>query len=474
MQENHIGPHLKRYYTKTNSIHPEEKLKGATQRDPNQSIMSSRALGITTGTVPTSQEIAQKQLFSLEKAHEEFMAYSLIRGAGNVKVATLDGKQALTVDFAKITKEGRPDIERQTLMLKGLQALMTLQKLAPTSISLTSCAVLTEESLKPFLHPKLTCLDLRGSSIPSLPIEIETLALNLEELHLRGCPNLQYIEKWGVFKSDPIILPHLKVLNVARCPNLASIQVNSLCIIDVKANNNPNLKIIKAPLLAPNVTNSPQVKITAFQPFGKQAWATHFGDIGQEPPLPPDIAQILSSPCPIWSGKKTHETHILVLIPATVNGQSFTLKSLGELIKNPKTGPATKYSYSNLGEYQDTPVSQSYWTLMSRDVLDGSRKQNYKTQYAQVATLAQSTGIAYVVPKVLEAATCVLMHHVSTGQKIFTDSPHTYTRCQEFYSVKNEHKLVVGGFSSGGLCVIHDFYDAENDGVGVCRKFLGH
>ena len=95
------------------------------------------------------------------------MAYSLIRGAGNVKVATLNGKQALIVDFAKITKEGKPDLERQTLMLKGLHTLVTLQKLAPTSISLTSCAVLTEENLKPFLHRKLTTLDLRGSSIRS-------------------------------------------------------------------------------------------------------------------------------------------------------------------------------------------------------------------------------------------------------------------------------------------------------------------
>jgi hypothetical protein len=475
LEENRIGPYLKRYYQKTNSIHPEEKLKGATKRDPNQSIMSSRALGITTGTVPTSQEIAQKQLFSLEKAHEEFMAYSLIRGAGNIKVATLNGEQALTVDFAKITKEGSPDLERQTLMLKGLHALMTLQKLAPTSISLTSCAVLTEESLKPFLHPKLTCLDLRGSSIPSLPIEIETFAPNLEELHLRGCPNLQYIEKWGVFKSDPIILPHLKVLNVARCPNLTSIQVNSLCIIDVKANNNPKLKTIKAPFVILNITNSSQVRITLdFQPLGKQAWANHFGDVGEEPPLPSNIAQILSSPCFIWPSKKTHETHILVLIPATVNGRPFTLKSLGEFIQNPRTGPATEYSYFNLGEHQDAPVSQSYWTLMSRGIIDGSRDQKYKTQFAQIATLAKDSGVAYVVPKVLEAATCILMHHVSTGQKIFTASSETYTRCQEFYSEKHERKLVVGGFSSGGLDIRYDYYGHETHGVGVCRQFLGH
>ena len=66
---------------------------------------------------------------------------------------------------------------------------------------------------------------------------------------------------------------------------------------------------------------------------------------GVEPPLPPDIHQILASPCPIWPGKTIQETHMLTLIPATVNNQPFTLKTLGELIKQPKTGPATQFKY---------------------------------------------------------------------------------------------------------------------------------
>ena len=49
--------------------------------------------------------------------------------------------------------------------------------------------------------------------------------------------------------------------------------------------------------------------------FGKEMWATYLGDIGVEPPLPPDIKAILSAPCPFFSGKKVEETHLLVLIP---------------------------------------------------------------------------------------------------------------------------------------------------------------
>ena len=77
--------------------------------------------------------------------------------------------------------------------------------------------------------------------------------------------------------------------------------------------------------------------------FGAAQWETYFGDIGAEPPLPPDILEILTSPCPIWSGKKIGETHLLVLIPETVNGEALTFNRLGELIKCPKQGHSTQY-----------------------------------------------------------------------------------------------------------------------------------
>ena len=79
--------------------------------------------------------------------------------------------------------------------------------------------------------------------------------------------------------------------------------------------------------------------------FGKAQWETYFGDIGQVPPLPKDIHQILKSPCPFWPGKKVEETHILMLIPESVNSKPLTLSTLGELVKAPKYGHATQYRY---------------------------------------------------------------------------------------------------------------------------------
>ena len=41
--------------------------------------------------------------------------------------------------------------------------------------------------------------------------------------------------------------------------------------------------------------------------FGKVEWTYHFGDVGEEPPLPPNIKEILNAPCPIWPDKKVYD-----------------------------------------------------------------------------------------------------------------------------------------------------------------------
>ena len=63
-----------------------------------------------------------------------------------------------------------------------------------------------------------------------------------------------------------------------------------------------------------------------------------FGDIGDEPPLPPNIYEILASPCPFDPEKTVRETHMLVLVPARVNGVPLTLNHMDELVQAPRGG----------------------------------------------------------------------------------------------------------------------------------------
>jgi hypothetical protein len=198
--------------------------------------------------------------------------------------------------------------------------------------------------------------------------------------------------------------------------------------------------------------------------FGKAQWAKYFGDVGEEPPLPASIKEILKAQCPVWPDKKVYETHLLTLIPKTVNGEPLTLKTLGELVKNPPQGSPSRYRDLSLGQYQDIPPEYSYWTLLSRDVIPGSRSKSYAHQQELIQ---QYPG--YEVPHVLDTTVALFMEHVQNGVRLYSDDPWTCTRCQEKYH--DQRQLVVGGFAVGGLRVDYYYLDLEGHGVGVARKF---
>jgi len=201
--------------------------------------------------------------------------------------------------------------------------------------------------------------------------------------------------------------------------------------------------------------------------FGKADWERFFGDVGVEPPLPKDIVEVLKSPCPYWGGKRIEETHLLVLIPQSVNGRPLTLSTLQELTQGPKGGgSATQYRHYDgdvRKEHGDQPVPRSYWALMTKDVLPNSRNKTYGEQQALIKG-------PYTVPGVLEMATGIMMHHVKRGERLYTDSPNTYTRCLE-QVCGNQYRVVVGSFGSSGLDVCYG-YDDGSCGVGAHRGGL--
>ena len=211
--------------------------------------------------------------------------------------------------------------------------------------------------------------------------------------------------------------------------------------------------------IVPQTTSLPSLA------FGKADWEKYFGEVGVEPPLPPNIHDILESPCSFWPDKKVKETHLLVLIPQTVNRKAFTLDYLEKLIQKPlEGGHATKYEYywdilkKNHG---GKPAGQSHWILMTTDVIPNSRNVSYTQQQELVRKYAN-----YQVPQTLEAATCILMEQVKEGKRLYSRDPYTLTRCQE----RTGSRHVVGGFSHSGL-IISDNCNHQGGGVGALRKF---
>jgi hypothetical protein len=215
------------------------------------------------------------------------------------------------------------------------------------------------------------------------------------------------------------------------------------------------------------------VRLLALKTLGEAEWKQYFGDVGPAPALPGNIGTILDSPCPIWPGRKVKDTHLLVLMPATVDGVPFTLNLLRELIQRPKHGGhETRYRYygsDTQAQFGAVSPDRSYWLLMTRDVLEGSQSKSYSAQKTLVESHASRTGHPYAVPRALEAATAILMHHARTGERLFGNSPWTYTRCQELED--GQDPVIVGGFDSSGLFVYNDRYDDYYSGVAGCRKF---
>lgn len=191
--------------------------------------------------------------------------------------------------------------------------------------------------------------------------------------------------------------------------------------------------------------------------FGAAAWNKYFGDVGKEPPLPADIETILSSPCPFTRDKIVKDTHVLVLVPKTVNGETYNLKTLGNLIRKPKeTGNATQYSsfWDKIGEQ----TVDSDWVLMTRSAVIRP-STSYEEQVKELKAASQD----YDAPSTLEAATAILMHHVRSGEQLFGDD--NYTHCQE--CVRNI-QAAVGSFTTEGLEV--DPLVNGRHGLAGCRR----
>jgi hypothetical protein len=225
------------------------------------------------------------------------------------------------------------------------------------------------------------------------------------------------------------------------------------------------------------------IRLLALKTLGEVEWKHYFGEVEPAPDLPSDMTAILDSACPFWPDEKVKDTHLLVLIPAKVNGLPFSLNLLRDLIQHPKNGGhKTQYHCSYDNEHPNNLLkaqlgaaspAASYWVLMTRNALPESRSKTYKAQKELVAAHANRTGLPYKLPKALEAATVILTHHVRSGEKLYSNDPWTYTRCQELILAEyGEYPAVVGGFESSGLGVrSYRYSDNKVSGVAGCRKF---
>ena len=196
--------------------------------------------------------------------------------------------------------------------------------------------------------------------------------------------------------------------------------------------------------------------------FGVEEWTRFFGDVGEIPPLPKNIQDILSTPCPFVREKTIGETHLLVLMPAQVNGRPFNLNRLQKLIQQPREGKARDYAedYQTIKkDVGNLTIGSPYWLLMTSGILADSTSKDYESHCALLKSIAHTTGLSYTLPNALEAATTILSHAHRGVTSFYSE---TFTRCQDAIG---SGYVIVGGFTGETLTI--NRYSFANDTVGA-------
>ena len=199
--------------------------------------------------------------------------------------------------------------------------------------------------------------------------------------------------------------------------------------------------------------------------LGKANWA-HLGDVGEEPPLPKNIGTILAEPCPDVLGLERFgttigDTHILVLIPATLNGERLTLERFKTLLDS-RDGPKITDWYPSGNE--NNHAAASYWALISKGCIQNSKRKTYAQQKQMVAQL----GDRYRLPKLIEMLFGLYLQEVAHHDNLYASD--SWTRCEELSS-DGRWPMACRGFGGGGG--VDDHYRVyANFGVeeGVLRK----
>ena len=201
--------------------------------------------------------------------------------------------------------------------------------------------------------------------------------------------------------------------------------------------------------------------------LGAASWKVGFGvDVGLVPPIPKEVTQsLLESPCPLHPGQKIKDTHILMLVPKTVNGEAYTALKLDQLCASRKgSGDGLIWHADVLWKTQpwaSAPQAQSEWVLLPKSDPDpkvSPDKHFRRKDIAAQQKVHEEHYSEYREVKALEVLTMALLNDVVNGKPRILQG-FNYLRCIEQHAFGGS--VCVGGFLERGL----EFQDARADGA---------
>jgi hypothetical protein len=215
--------------------------------------------------------------------------------------------------------------------------------------------------------------------------------------------------------------------------------------------------------------------------LGAEAWRSQGIDVGAEPALPSSITEeLLNSDCPLHPGEKIKDTHLLVLVPKTVNGEPYTALKLDELCATRKgSGDNLIYDGGDWArlwkgcDWANTPQAQSEWVLIpksdpDRNKVSAERHFRNKNIVAQQRVHDEHYS-EYREVKTVELMTAALLNDLVNGEPRMLDE-WNYLRCIEPNAFGG--RVFIGDFDADGLgvAVDDDARDDDSCGRALARK----
>ena len=210
--------------------------------------------------------------------------------------------------------------------------------------------------------------------------------------------------------------------------------------------------------------------------LGAAQWKEAFGvKVGAVPPIPNSITKaLLNSDCPIEPGKLIKDTHVLMLIPKSVDGEPYSALKLDELCSKSKVS-GNKLIYDGGSSWKgqswaSTEQAASEWVLIPKGDPDPAKvatdKHFRSTDIAAQDVVLRDHYKEYREVKTLEVMTMALLYDLTHKERLLPD----YVRCEEANA--SGGRVCVGVFNANGLrvCDVIDDYDDDRFGRALARK----
>ncbi len=208
---------------------------------------------------------------------------------------------------------------------------------------------------------------------------------------------------------------------------------------------------------------------------GKKDWNARGVDVGEVPPLPKELLEALNKPCPIAKdGTKMIDTHVILWMPPTLNGEPMTVNSLEKMATADAFGEnkiGYEYCYDSIrGDNAiNQPLERGFWLALYKKPVEGGRS------FTDQQKFITDNCPGYEVPKVREVIAASVMQYGCSGDKkeriLASESDVCYSRCEERI---RGYQIVVGALVSAGLISVSGNFSGGIAHVGVCpvRKFF--